>query len=1251
MNQNHGIFKYQYSSFSDFCYVTLEAKFGEVITLKISEVTGIFCGFNKILIYDNYDGIYELDSFCEKNSSFNENPVREFESKSGKMVLIFKEHSNSQPSFFGEYFIKNVSSVPVVFKHQSSLHTVNETHFLIVTRTNYLSVFIRSLNSSVWNEPIKYLNTRSRFHSSVAMANKICVYDSLLVDEKVRCFHIDAHQASLKSTTYNTLVRNSIEIIPLVGPSLVAVSNHKFVVIGGYKPLTNFPNVNVWTVDLSTNKKETLNITLPLDFRTQEKSAVYANDRLFIMGHTKTSLKSESVLISYGFTSSLFEVIDNVPVTSFDKFCWCEVRNNSVAIVVGKNDSFLFFPLQSYWLNISSIVKVNVYVTENVDQYLFYCSLNHSYDLNLKLYYASNNNFWTIFRSEGICLAARNSFECSNILGENCEVYKCEDGGYTCRTKIKSTFDSSNKTFMCDRYKFYDLNFNLVNTNQTRPLCECSNNENRSCINCKYVDCAAYDDCTRCNQQTLCQWNADYYFCETIKSQTSKLVCTNSDKLAQCQGAKCKNSCVECLRCSECGWMLDDWCVPGSLQHPYLPKISHSQQTNISNNAVDNTVWNFFQCPLVNECERGNHNCSAYEVCVDKAKGWTCICKEGYERPSTGEECGPVCTEPCLQGKCVGPNVCECSYGFYGNTCGLTCPCNRNSHCDVINGEVKCLKCENNTFGRRCQFCKNNYVGMFTSEKNKVCLSCRSLCNEKTDECSLSSSGVVTCRGCQGNTRGQNCENCKDGFFLQDDGCRRCRCNNEDNRCNPNTGGNCKCGKNAMSSKPDCNQYNPPASLQCWRYQCDKCKVGYVGQPSGSSFCYKWLHNNDEHCFDPDDHSYCYNHRSFDQGDDQKEHLDASAVVAYALQPKPASKADYRVYVDVWAGEVDVFLVYDSQNYFVIERNNSGEHVKEDIGLKLASPGGLSYKKVVYKKSEHMHFKIYHVTMKKLEALKIERVAGRLVVTRKFTKKDRGFLYVIVRAVGNKKMQKRSLEKEKGASGRITFRQDEPRLDLFVFFTSFFSLCGILSVVITSVWKFRRMVNNRRARINHQLQMIPLARRPCRLVYICIDDESQDDQHESNSDDEKPLKSLKGILNKKSKSADQAEASRVKSQQEDEESSSKGDAKHSPTKMVRFASTPNIVRFEVPEVERLKTHCRPLVVQPTSSNESRQAVITYIATLPSTNHDDNRQKPVVFLTTLASIERQDHESEDLLAEDEKKKRRKFLFFNRDQSEL
>jgi hypothetical protein len=37
---------------------------------------------------------------------------------------------------------------------------------------------------------------------------------------------------------------------------------------------------------------------------------------------------------------------------------------------------------------------------------------------------------------------------------------------------------------------------------------------------------------------------------------------------------------------------------------------------------------------IVNECEKGSHNCTRNEHCVDEAKGFKCECEREYERDS-----------------------------------------------------------------------------------------------------------------------------------------------------------------------------------------------------------------------------------------------------------------------------------------------------------------------------------------------------------------------------------------------------------------------------------------------------------------------------------------------------------------------------------------------------------------------------------------------------------------------------------------
>ena len=45
------------------------------------------------------------------------------------------------------------------------------------------------------------------------------------------------------------------------------------------------------------------------------------------------------------------------------------------------------------------------------------------------------------------------------------------------------------------------------------------------------------------------------------------------------------------------------------------------------------------------------------------------VCCKGYDRSPNGTHCVPVCSQQCVHGDCIEPDVCDCQPGFGGPSC------------------------------------------------------------------------------------------------------------------------------------------------------------------------------------------------------------------------------------------------------------------------------------------------------------------------------------------------------------------------------------------------------------------------------------------------------------------------------------------------------------------------------------------------------------------------------------------------------
>ncbi|XP_047489262.1 multiple epidermal growth factor-like domains protein 8 [Penaeus chinensis] len=560
--------------------------------------------------------------------------------------------------------------------------------------------------------------------------------------------------------------------------------------------------------------------------------------------------------------------------------------------------------------------------------------------------------------------------------------------------------------------------------------------------------------------------------------------------------------------------------------------------------------WHYDDCPPEDECRNGHHTCDRKsQLCTDRLEGYECICAPGYNMTKDGN-CSPVCSQGCVSGTCIEPNNCSCHFGFVGANCSIKCHCNGHSDCAGTDQLDKCLKCHNNTMGAQCDKCKPFFVG--DPSNGGSCVSCYNYCNTHTNSCisrdllfkaNISvlepppdifmvlnvTEGARTeavCLNCKGNTTGSKCEGCLSGYFRgkQDlsSSCRPCQCNGHGTKCDQVWGNKCNCGNNTdtqCSSKTRGGNADKDEEKSCWQQQCSKCKETYLGNPSNGHQCFMQMSVEKEYCLDPYVQNECRNEPSS---------LSQGQTVFFAVQPK-FMNVDIRLIIDVTKGGADVYFSSRDDTFVVTVNQTTGKHqvdidsnypiAEEEAPVMYTAPlkrnyigtgfdffelGGISLnpkKEMVVNKTQRTITE-YHLLEKTAEGLKtfatvsrssdiliVRNVSNRLVITLPQLQHDlrSAKFYVIVYGIGN--------ENEVDTYGSIFFRQDQPRIDLFVFFSVFFSCFFLFLAVCVVVWKIKQGVDLRRARRRHVVEMLHMAKRPFAATTLVLhaDDEFHQD--------------------------------------------------------------------------------------------------------------------------------------------------------------
>ncbi|KAM4703377.1 multiple epidermal growth factor-like domains protein 8 [Rhinophrynus dorsalis] len=559
--------------------------------------------------------------------------------------------------------------------------------------------------------------------------------------------------------------------------------------------------------------------------------------------------------------------------------------------------------------------------------------------------------------------------------------------------------------------------------------------------------------------------------------------------------------CSACIQHPRCGWCArqggngEGQCLEGGLSGP----IKNLQEQCSS---VD-SHWAFMSCPPENECLNHHHDCNETQNCSDLPQGFQCTCKKGYTLNNLTGLCHPVCDHGCVNGTCVEPNRCSCNFGYVGENCSVACRCNRHSNCLGLGAEDKCLECQNNTMGTYCEKCKPLFVG--SALNGGTCRPCLDFCRGNSEIC-LSGEGqekamrdpenypldpksnlswvtqgptedTAVCVHCQNNSVGERCDQCLPGYFLLDKRCTKCQCNGHADTCSEIDGTNCPCNNNTETGT--CQNSPQSDKKDCYRYQCSKCKDSFNGNPLNGRQCYRLMGVEQEYCFDPTSQSNCFHEPNI-------QNLPYGRTVFFGVQPK-FTNVDIRVTVDVTFGCVDVFVSTSYETFSVDVNPFTGVHAvrvhhnqAEHDGHgpePLFSSGNISLGRAVAKaqwlREERPRGLITYITVSNQQTVLIVRgVKDRVVITYPhelhMLKSSRFFLLLLGNSsVGTGESQ-----------GLLFFRQDQAHIDLFVFFSVFFSCFFLFLSACVLLWKVKQWLDVRREQRRHLQEMSKMASRP-----------------------------------------------------------------------------------------------------------------------------------------------------------------------------
>lgn len=223
-------------------------------------------------------------------------------------------------------------------------------------------------------------------------------------------------------------------------------------------------------------------------------------------------------------------------------------------------------------------------------------------------------------------------------------------------------------------------------------------------------------------------------------------------------------------------------------------------------------------------------------------------------------------------------------------------------------------------------------------------------------------------------------------------------------------------------------------------------------------------------------------------------------TVFVAVNPRYMN-VDIRVIVDVTQGAVDLYLSPNDSSFVVSVNSSTGSHAveldptyyKHEPFRKMPSfddhvpeKPQLSwyYDKTEYTLADYAakDLATYVTVDRKNILLRVRNLHNRLVLTLPNTIHDLTHtkFYIIIRA--------RASEDGAASFGIVFFRQDQLHIDLFVFFSVFFSCFFLFLAACVVAWKAKQAADVRRARRRHVVEVSHIAIYHCMLFLslLCL---------------------------------------------------------------------------------------------------------------------------------------------------------------------